>query len=231
MTAALTSEERLGQADQQLVDLKNGFVDALEQLQKHPEVDGSFHARLESIAKRLRALREALRPEDLDKEQVTEFHAALWRINDLLDEQESESAYDLDVVDQLLVAIERVRHVIRDAIDEHVSGLPNDASLVVEELKRWLPNTSNETIGRLVGVNRRTLSRWTKESRIPTRRLQLVARLVAILRHNWTEEGIVAWFERPRRGLGGKKPLTLLEDAGAEEPLLSAARAGRSQDA
>lgn len=229
VTEILTPEERLGNADQELLDLKNSFVEAIGQLQEHPQVDSSFHERLENIEERLRTLREGLRPEDLDKAQVSEFHTALWKINDLFDEQDT--SYDLDVIDQLLVCIERVRHVIRDALDEHVVGLPNDAGLIVEELKRWLPHTSNETIGHLVGINRRTLSRWMKEDRNPTQRLQLVANLVAVLRHNWTEDGIISWFDRPRRELGGRKPFSLLEDPGSAELLLSEARAGRSQDA
>lgn len=229
MTTTLTPEQRLGHADEELLDLKNGFVEAIIQLQERPEVDGSFHERLESIGDRLAALREGLRPEDLDKAQVIEFHSALWEINRLLNEKEA--SRDLDVIDRLLIAIERVRHVIRDALDEHVVGLPDDAGLVIEELKGWLPDTSNVKIGRLVGIDRRTLSRWAKEHRTPPRRLQLVAHLVAVLRHNWTEEGVVAWFERPRRGLGGREPLALLDDPGAEDRLLSEARAGRSQDA
>lgn len=229
MTPTLTPEERLGHADEELLDLKNGFVEAIAQLQEHPDVDNSFHERLGTISERLGTLREGLRPEDLDKEQVIEFHSALWQINELL--KMEESSYDLDVIDQLLIAIERVRHVIRDALDEHVVGLPSDAGLVVDELKKWLPNTSNDTIGGLVGVNRRTLSRWTTEDRTPSRRLQLVAHLVAILRHNWTEDGVVSWFGRPRRGLNGKRPIALLDDPGSEEGLLSEARAGRSQDA
>jgi uncharacterized protein (DUF2384 family) len=229
VTATLTPEQRLGHADEELLDLKNGFVEAVSQLQEHAEIDNSFQERLETISERLGALREALRPEDLDKAQLIEFHGTLWDINKLLTEKKT--SYDLDVIDLLLVAIERVRHVIRDALDEHVVGLPTDAGLVVAELKKWLPTTSNETIARLVGVNRRTLSRWTKEHRPPPRQLQLVAHLVAILRHNWTEEGIVSWFDRPRRGLEGRKPGALLEDPAAEERLLSEARGGRSQDA
>lgn len=229
MTAILTPEERLGNADEELLVLKNDFVEAIAQLQEHPEVDNSFHDRMEAVEERLGALREELRPEDLDKAQVIEFNSALWEINRIL--RAKGTSYDLDVIDQLLIAIERVRHVIRDALDEHVVGLPDDAGLIIEELKRWLPNTSNEAIARLVGVNRKTLSRWRKEHRLPTRRLQLVAHLVAVLRHNWTEEGILSWFARPRRSLDGRKPLTLLEDPGAEDRLLSEARAGRSQDA
>jgi len=230
VAATLTPEQRLGQADEELQELKNGFVEAITQLQDHPEVDGSFRERLEAIDERLAALRDSLRLEDLDKAQLFEFHGALWEINRLL-HGEKGAPSDLNVVDQLLVAIERVRHVIRDALDEHVVGLPNDAGLVVGELKRWVPKTSNEAIARLVGVDRRTLTRWATEHREPPRRLQLVAHLVAILRHNWTEEGIVSWFDRPRRGLEGKKPFVLLDDAAAEERLLSEARGGRSQDA
>jgi uncharacterized protein (DUF2384 family) len=182
-----------------------------------------------AVEGRLRDLRRGLRFEDLDKAQINEFHSALWEIKDLLDEQGDE--YSLDTVDQLLVCIERVRHVIRDALDEHVAGMPDDAGLAIDELRAWLPNTSIATISRLVGVDRRTLSRWTKVHRAAPRRLQLVASLVAVLRHNWTEEGVVAWFDRPRRGLDGRKPLTVLDDPIADELLLAEARSSRSQDA
>lgn len=229
VTATLTPIERLGNADQELQDLKDGFVEAIGQLQRAPEIDDSFHERLEVVADRLRQLRRGLRLEDLDKNQISEFHTALWEINDLIAEQGDK--YNLDVIDRLLVSIERVRHVIRDALDEHVAGVPDDAGLAVQELKGWLPHTSNETLGRLIGVDRKTLSRWTKSPRGASRRLQLVARLVAVLRHNWTEEGIVAWFDRPREALNGRKPISLLEDPGAEELLLSEARSGRSHDA
>lgn len=229
MTTALTPEQRLGRADQELQELKDTFVEAIGQLQKSRHVDNSFQDRLNDIDSRLRELRRGLRIEDLDKAQISEFHSALWEIKDLIDDQGDE--YDLDTVDQLLVCIERVRHVVRDALDEHVAGIPDDASLAVQELREWLPNTSIATVSRLVGVDRRTLTRWTKVHRPTPRRLQLVASLVAVLRHNWTEEGIVAWFDRPRRGLGGRKPASLLDDPVADGLLLAEARSGRSQDA
>jgi uncharacterized protein (DUF2384 family) len=229
VTATLTPERRLENADEELLELKDNFVDAITQLQEHPQVDDSFNARLETVAERVGALREGLRLEDdFDKAQVIEFYDALLKINKLVSERESTN--DLDTVDQLLVAIERVRHVVRDALDEHVVGLPSDAGLVIDELKRWLPHTSNEVIAGLVGVNRKTLSRWTQQDRTAPRQLQLVAHLVAILRHNWTEEGILYWFDRPRRGLDGRKPSSLLVDPTAEDDLLSEARAGRSHD-
>ncbi len=229
VTTALTPEQRLGHADQQLQDLKDSFVEAIGQLQKSRHVDSSFQERLSQIESRLRELRRGLRIEDLDRAQIGEFHGALWEIKDLIDDQGDE--YDLDTVDQLLVCIERVRHVVRDALDEHVAGVPDDASLAVHELRQWLPDTSVETLSGLVGVDRRTLSRWSKVHRPTPRRLQLVASLVAVLRHNWTEQGIIAWFERPRRGLDGRRPVSLLDDPVAEDLLLAEARSGRSQDA
>jgi uncharacterized protein (DUF2384 family) len=229
VATTLTPIERLGNADQELQELKESFVEAFGQLQQAPEIDQSFHDRMGVISDRLRQLRRGLRLEDLDKNQIAEFHGALWEINDLIADQGDE--YDLDVIDQLLVSIERVRHVIRDALDEHVAGVPDDAGLAIQEVKGWLPNISNEVLGKLIGVDRRTLSRWAKSHRRASRRLQLVARLVAVLRHNWTEEGIVAWFERSREGLNGRKPISLLDDPGAEELLLTEARSGRSQDA
>jgi uncharacterized protein (DUF2384 family) len=230
MTTTLTPEERLGHADQELQDLKDSFVEAIGHLQQNPHIDGSFHERMENIDQRLRELRRGFRiEENLDKAQISEFHNALWEIKDLMDAQGDK--YDLDTIDQLLVCIERVRHVIRDALDEHVAGVPEDASLAIEELRGWLPNTSVATISRLVGVDRRTPSRWAKSHQAAPRRLQLVASLVAVLRHNWTEEGIIAWFDRPRRGLGGRKPFAILEDPMADELLLAEARSSRSQDA
>jgi uncharacterized protein (DUF2384 family) len=229
VTTASTSEQRLGQADQELQNLKESFVDAIGQLQRSEHVDSSFQARLAEIESRLRELRRGLRIDDLDKAQISEFHGALWEIKDLIDDQGDE--YDLDTVDKLLVCIERVRHVVRDALDEHVAGVPDDASLAVQELREWLPSTSVATISDLVGVDRRTLSRWAKIHRATPRRLQLVASLVAVLRHNWSEEGIVAWFDRPRRGLEGRRPTSLLDDPLADDLLLAEARSSRSQDA
>jgi len=229
MTTILTPEQRLGLVDKELQALKDCFVEAISQLQQDPHIDGSFHERMENIDDRLKELRRDLRSDDLDKAQMGEFHAALWEIKDVLDEQGG--SYDLDALDRLLVGIERIRHVVRDALDEHVAGVPDDAALAFAELREWLPNTSVAMLAGLVGVDRRTPSRWTKAPQPASRRLQLVANLVAVLRHNWSEEGIIAWFQRPRRSLEGRKPISVLEDPLSDEHLMSEARSSRSQDA
>jgi transcriptional regulator with XRE-family HTH domain len=220
----MTPSERLTRLDREVEDLKQAFVDAAQQLEEAPEVDGSYEERWARISARLRDLRADLHPSDYDKEQVAVLFATLFDIRDLLGEDQ-----DLDTIDQLVLATERVRHVIRDALDEHVAGVSGDVGLVVGELIRLLPTSTRSTIAELVGVDRRTLARWAKQSGAPSHRLNTVARLVAILRHNWSEDGIVAWFHRPRRDLAGRTPLAVLStDNFDDQALLAAARAGRS---
>lgn len=218
--------ERLEALDHEVEGLMDRFVVAISQLQKVTDADDtSLEDGWRSISRRLQQLRYALEPDDFDKEQLVAFAQALLDIRDLVDDRES-----FDSLDQLLVRFERLRHVVRDALDEHVNGVAGDSSVVLQEMFTRLPTASRDQIGELVGVNRRTLTRWLDEGRPPSWRLQVVARLVAILRHNWSSDGILAWFRRPRRDLGGKRPLDVLKHEPIDEDvLLSAARAGRSQ--
>lgn len=222
----LTTEQRLERVDREAEALKQGVVEAVVHLQKTPEVDGSFEDRWHCIGDRLRGLGKELQPEDFDKGQLSELYRAVVDIPDLLEHER-----DLEACDQLLIRIERIRHVVRDALDEHVNGITGSTAEVMADLNRWLSTTPRHEVADLLDVDRRTLPRWEQQpGRVPTRRLQVVAQLVAILRHSWTEEGIVAWFHRPRRDLDGRTPLSVLgEDKFDESALIAAARAGRSQ--
>lgn len=206
-----------------LAELKEGLVEAAARLEAAPEVDASFEERWRGLADRLREVRAGLRVEDYDRDQAALLFATLFDIRDLLD-----GPRDLDTVDRLLLAVERVRHVIRDALDERVDG-EGDTAAVVAGLDRRLAGVTRDDLAGIVGVDRRTLSRWRASAAPPGARLRLVARLVAILEHSWTPAGIVAWFHRPRRDLGGRTPLAVLSRRNPdEEALVSAARAGRS---
>lgn len=227
MLAQQTYEERLGRFDRELEDVQHRFIEAIEQVRRAPETDGSFDERWAEIAQRMKDLRDGIQPEDYDRDQLATLSDALFDIRDQLDRNEVPG--NLDVCDQLMIMLERIRHVVRDALDEHVSGVGGDVGLVMVELERWLPHISDRTIAKLVGVDRRTLSRWRSQGGAPRHTLRVFARLVAVLRHNWDEEGIIAWFDRPRRDLNGRRPATLLEDADAEDQLIGAARSGRSQ--
>lgn len=227
MAHTLTSGERLERFDQELEDVKRTFVEAIEQLQDEPEVDESFADRLRALAARLNNLRTDLEPADYDKEQLVALFRALFRIRDAVDEADGEP--DLNTCDELLIDLERIRHVVRDALDEHVTGVRQDRGLVIEDLKGWLPNTPLTKLAELIDVDPRTLRRWSGQTGPPQRRLRIVARLVAILRHNWTEEGVLVWFDRPRRDLEGRRPRALLDDPNMDEALIMSARSGRSQ--
>lgn len=220
----MTPSQRLTQLDREVEELKQAFVDAAQQLQDAPEVDDSHEERWHAIAQRLRDVRSDLQPADYDKEQLVELLASLFDIRDLMGE-----ARTLDTLDQLVLGTERVRHVIRDALDEQIAGTDGDTAAVIDELLRRLPDTNRDAVAELVGVNRRTLTRWAQQSGTPKRRLRTVARLVAILRHNWTQDGIVAWFHRPRAELDDRTPLAVLaEDNFDDQALIASARAGRS---
>lgn len=228
MAAVLTSDERLRRVDRTVEEVKQIFMEAVAELAESADVASPLEARFAEIGKRLRELPGELEPSLFDRDQLHELHSALHETRDLMQEL-PEAGDRLDVLDRLLVRIEVIRHIIRDAIDEHVSGIGDDAAAVVAQLEQWLPSIPQHEIARLAGVDRRTVARWAKEHRPPRRRLQLVAQLVAVLRHSWTEEGVVAWFDRPNRELGDRRPIAVLDDAARERDLLMAARATRSQ--
>jgi uncharacterized protein (DUF2384 family) len=227
-TTAQAYEERLSKLDLDLGDLQQGLVDAIEHLQRTPAADRSHELRWQDASKRLKELRFGFAPEDYEKEQLVTLNGALLDIRDQLDREGAR--WNLDVCDELLILLERIRHVVRDALDEHVAGMSGDVGAVMDELDQWLPDTPDQAIAGFIGVDRRTLSRWRHQTGgKPQRNLRVFARLVAILRHNWDQEGIIAWFNRPRRDLRGRAPASLIADPDAEDQLISAARSGRSQ--
>lgn len=138
-------------------------------------------------------------------------------------------ARHLDVADRVLLEVEAVRHVVRDLLDEQPPVELRDAAALIELVESWLPGASVADIAQLLGYSERQLQRKRREGGAASSRAQTVARLVAILRHAWTDDGVIAWFERPRPDLGGAAPRDLLDDPSCERDLLGAARAGRVQ--
>jgi hypothetical protein len=136
----------------------------------------------------------------------------------------------LDAADRCLNELEAIRHVLRDLLQEQPpEALRQSASEIIALLESWLPTISSKDLARLLGYSARQLQRRRGEAASASSREQLLARLVAILRHAWTDAGVVAWFDRPRPELAGLAPLDLLKDPSHEHDLLIAARAGRVQ--
>jgi hypothetical protein len=137
---------------------------------------------------------------------------------------------------RLRYRLEQMRHVYRDLAAGQAVGEDRPA----KDVARWLVgavDVPQRRLAELLGVRERTFQRWisdTEQSRPEgddARRLRIVARIAAHLRHSLTGPGVVGWFERPRRELGGKPPAALLGDPDAVGRLLALASGARSSAA
>lgn len=207
----------------------------------------------ESIMEFQRTMEEAAKSGALDPEQLDRFSStireAAARLNaQVLPQIDADSAneisqrlisiltldtkdYDvLDAADQYLIDLEAIRHVLCDLLQEqHPQVLRRESKEIIALLEDWLPNASVAEMASLLGLSVRQLQRRRHDGGVASSREQLVARLVAILRHAWTDAGVVAWFRRPRGELAGMAPADLLGDPQRERDLLIAARTGRVQ--
>jgi hypothetical protein len=225
--AAEPDRERLERIDQELADLQRSVLEELESISDHAgELDASYAERFRDTAERLAyRLNEEL-PPDLDPSALAEIRDIILRSLEAL--SELDESRPLDIVDRFLVSAEAIRHLVRDALDEHV-GDKGDRRELMRTLGEWLPRISQPEQTRLAGISVRQFQRWAKDSGAPSRRLLLVVQLVALLRRSWSPEGVIAWFDRPRAGLDGKAPIEVLDDAESERRLLIAVRQGRAQ--
>jgi hypothetical protein len=213
--------EALVEADSQLSALQ----DALEAAARNDALDREVLERLGVTAREaIHRLNQNL-PPHLDPDARDEIRRRLIDILTL----PTEGVPLLDVADRALLEAEAVRHVVRDVLQEQPPTQLRDARAVVNLLEEWLPDLSVRQLAELLGMSERQLQRRRHEGGASTHRMQLVARLVAILRHAWTDQGVFAWFNRPRAEFDGQAPLEILDDAGAERELVIAARAGRVQ--
>jgi hypothetical protein len=186
--------------------------------------DEAYQRRIKDTVARLVQVDGELHKADFDPEWVAEFRGLLLDSLRALQNEEP-----LDAFDKLLLNVEALRHLLRDALDGHVQGGEEDVAAVVRQLQRWLPRVSQPELADLMGISTRQYQRWGQMHSEPTRRAQMVARLIAILRRSWTDAGVVAWFHRPRPELDGKAPVEVLDDAAYEQALFRAVRRGRAQ--
>lgn len=197
-------------------------------LEEVPVADGDVYARWAETVRQLSEAIDHAVPPSLDAEEVAEIRG------DLLAIVQSVLVHDperpLDSYEQALLRLEAIRHVIRDALDQHLPG-EHDARALIAGLEAALPRIGRRELGRLAGTSERSLQRILASRRAvePSRRLLLLARLVELLRRGWTPEGVVAWLERPRPALGGASALEVIDDPAREQDLLAVAHRGRAQ--
>jgi transcriptional regulator with XRE-family HTH domain len=222
-----TVEDRLTALQGEIGDLVRPFALEVAKAAEAGAVDSSFTDRYRETARRLAALNDDLREDDFGPQALAELRGII--IDAMREAQEVDHERPLDAIDSLLVRAEQLRHIVRDAIDGHVDGVGGSAAGAMTGLRELLPTVKLAELAALLGRSQRQVQRWAAHEGPPPRRLELVARLAALLRHSWTERGVVNWFLRPRADLGRKKPIDLLDDPAREEDLLMAARRGRAQ--
>lgn len=225
-TATSQERDRLATIDElshELLEWRAALDAALDNLPVDL-ADEVYRQRMEDTVARLVQVDGELHKADFDPEWVAEFRGLL--LDSLRAIQNEEP---LDAFDKLLLNIEAMRHLLRDALDGHVEGSEDDIATVVGQLQQWLPRASQPELAGLMGISTRQYQRWGQMHSEPTRRAQIVARLIAILRRSWTDAGVVAWFYRARPELDGKPPVDVLDDVAYEQALFRAVRQGRAQ--
>jgi uncharacterized protein (DUF2384 family) len=221
------TESRLGHIEGEIGELVEPFVREVARAASKEAVDQSFMERFRDTSRRLIDLNDELHEDDFDPRALAEFRGII--INTIKAVGEADPDRPLDTIDSILVHAEQLRHIVRDATDGHVTGAGQSSAEVMESLRGVLPSVGQIELAALLGRSQRQVQRWARKTGAPPRRLELVARIAMLLRQSWTEEGVVAWFLRPRKDLDGKKPIDLLDDPNREQDLIAVARRGRAQ--
>lgn len=221
--------ERLeGSIERWQTELRDELATTVESGSPGHPIDSAYIERFVETAQRLSSQVHKEVPPDIDPEALAEIRGHL--IDGLEALNAINQATPLDSVDLFVVHAEAVRHIVRDALDGQPDGDESDAQKLLAGLIQQLPGISRKEMGALIGVGERQIQRLAKDKgRTPSRRLQLVARLVALLWRAWTPAGVVAWFYRSRKDLEGQAPIDVLEDPDYERRLMLAARRGRAQ--
>ncbi len=222
--------ERLGsEIERWQADLQEDLATTVAEspVPEHP-IDSAYAERFVETAQRLSSQVHKEVPPDLDPEALAEIRGHLIDGLEALNELDEERP--LDSVDAFVVHAEAVRHIVRDALDGQTDGNESSAKELLDGLYKQLPGVTRKQLGELIGVGERQVQRLAKDAgSSPSRRLQLVARLVALLWRAWTPAGVVAWFYRTRADLDGHAPIEVLEAPEYERALIIATRRGRAQ--
>jgi hypothetical protein len=210
------------EADQEISGLQQALEAAVQSNALDAEVFERIHATVLAAAGRV----NARLPLHVDADARDEIRR---RLLDLVTLQAGISAPPLDVADRFLLEAEAIRHVLRDLLDEQPPAELRDCAQTIALLEAWVPSLAVKQLAELLGVSERQLQRMRHGTGPSSHRIQVLARVIAILRHAWTDQGVYAWFHRPRADLAGRPPIGLLDDPANERALLIAARAGRVQ--
>jgi hypothetical protein len=224
MAVAAREQDELERFEAVVSEWSRRLLEAVEEIPLPPD----YLDRWRQTAGRLSEAIDRSAPVSLDAEQLAEIRGELLEI--LQGVTNGDPGRPLDSVETALLSLEAIRHVVRDALDQQPPG-EGDARALLQGLEEALPRVGRRELADLLGTSERSLQRILAGTAPvePSRRLQLVARLVSLLRRAWTPEGVVAWFHRPRPELDGESAIEALDDANLEQDILAIARHGRAQ--
>jgi hypothetical protein len=191
-------------------------------------IPDDYLARWQHTASRLSDAINRSAPPSLDPEQLAEIRGELLEMLQRVTDNDPERP--LDSIETALLGLEAIRHIVRDALDQQAPG-ESDARGLLIGLQEALPHIGRKDLADLLSTSDRSIQRiLANPAQVePSRRLHIVARLVALLRRGWTPEGVVAWFHRPRVELGERSVLAAIDDADLEQDIFELARHGRAQ--
>lgn len=224
MAVAVREHDALEQFEELVTDWSRQLLKALNQTPLPPD----YLDRWRHTAGRLSEAINRSAPPSLDPEQLAEIRGELLEI--LQSVANGDPKRPLDSVEAALLSLEAIRHIVRDALDQQAPG-EGDARTLLKGLEEALPRVGRKELADLLGTSERSLQRILASTTPvePARRLQILARLVSLLRRGWTPEGVVAWFHRPRPELDGESAIEAIDDPNLEQDILALARHGRAQ--
>jgi hypothetical protein len=224
MATLVTERDELERFEELVSTSAHKLLDALNET----PIPADYLDRWQHTASRLSDAINRSVPPSLDPEQLAEIRGELLGI--LQQVADGDPERPLDSVEAALLGLEAVRHVVRDALDRQPPG-EGDARTLVHTLQEALPRIGRKELAELLGVSERWIQRTLASATPvePGRRLQILVRLVFLLRRGWTPEGVVAWLHRSRPELMGESVLETLDDAALEQEILELARHGRAQ--
>jgi hypothetical protein len=134
------------------------------------------------------------------------------------------------------IALQRVQDALAQIVANNPIRDGRDANEVANWVAAALADVSRQRIADVLGVDRRTFTRWISEAATrpadeDARRLRTFARTVVLLLRGLTAAGAVRWFEVPNRELEGRTPAQELASFDAAPRLERAAYALLGGDA
>lgn len=141
------------------------------------------------------------------------------------------TAADANELDELRLAVERLRQALRDVGDERPVWQVGSKQAAI-----WLRDLGIGVgdLARLLSVADSTARRWSspEDSQAPTgdnaERLVMLAKIVNHLRHAMTPRGAVQWLLRPHPSLDDRRPVDQLKDRSSYQQLVHLASGTRS---